>query len=762
MIDDAKKLQRIARFFVVETKQGHGSPPSYNDEWKPVWAAKVDRIEINRNATPSKAVIWFPDLRWHESPGEIWGDMVRIRTNPQGKGLRGGARRRPLLNSKTVIFEGFITRFRSSFSGGSGKGHERCAVICQDYRWLLSVTSPIFGQYARSPDDYDDYGTDEQMPKEDSCTFLSGQRAIFNPNGRPNNELTPLTIKYKDPETEEDEEEDKDMYIPIFANPDPDKALSWMAREMVQYLLSPLLNKANQYFPIGDPEKLTGLDHADWDKVLNHIVVDGLDIISALQLICGHIGWCFREDYEHQDDGTVKPKLVFYKAAAASARTRDDTNPTILHELHAPAVGDNIASAVAGGKKLLWSMDLDEDITNVVNRPWGFGAPDRFEFTAELVPAWDDSDLLPDTSENNANLFFIEADLQKQTQPNSKAYYYYYHPRGDGFSGVYRNVGRKWCLNESGRYTGDTYDRGMPFDFSSGARTFGDLPAVPLEYVLDSEGKRLFAPFNRQLLPCLTVDKDSLNPVERKVEFSFDGGWSWQVIPASISSVTDECGIYIDEANLAELVDQHEGTISGGELDGIQLNYWTSLCDDKLNHRVFKKDEDPDNDWHTRVRVTASVQLDQRLRKQESPSTTSISPLHHSQVYDFSQKYGLAKRSVASSLRESPFTGGELPVDEIDSTDILAAHLEAIRRANEDMSISGRFTLERLWLGDGDGSPDFALGDCIEKITGRDYPLAVAIGEGSLYPEIVQIVYVPDRQMQTLITRDLRFAEVLL
>ena len=504
---------------------------------------------------------------------------------------------------------------------------------------------------------------------------------------------------------------------------------------MVRYILSPLLNKANRYLPIGDPDQLTGLDHADWDKVLNHIVVEGLNIIEALQSICRNIGWGFREDYEN--NGTVK--LVLYKVAAASAHSRDSANPTILHSLHAPAVGDTVVPAVAEGKKLLWSMDLDEDITNVVNAPWGLGAPHRFEFTAELVPAWDDWDLVP--AGDNEDLFFTEAELQEMTDPDSKTYYKWYHPRGAEFR---RKVGRKWCLNESGRYTPSaTYNRGKPFDFST---------VVPPEYIKDSEGRLLFAPFNRRLLPCLTIDKDSLNTVGIKVEFSFDGGLTWQTIPASISSVADECGIYINETNLAEMVDKYEGTISGGELDGVQLNYWTSLCDDELNYRVFKNGQ-----WGTRVRITASVQLDQRLCKQETPSTSGISALHHSQIYDFSGKYGLSKRSQASIFADSG-----LAADEFDSTIALGAHIEAYRRSLEDMSISGRFTLERLWLGDGKGRPDFALGDCVEEISGRDYPLNVDFGDKKLYPEIVQLIYVPDKQMLTLITRDLRFAEVLL
>ncbi len=83
--------------------------------------------------------------------------------------------------------------------------------------------------------------------------------------------------------------------------------------------------------------------------------------------------------------------------------------------------------------------------------------------------------------------------------------------------------------------------------------------------------------------------------------------------------------------------------------------------------------------------------------------------------------------------------------------------------ADEDASISGLFTLERLWLGDGSGVPDFMIGDCIEKITGRDHYLGASFGNrGDLFPEIIKIVYMPEKQKMTLITRDLRFAEVIL
>jgi len=209
---------------------------------------------------------------------------------------------------------------------------------------------------------------------------------------------------------------------------------------------------------------------------------------------------------------------------------------------------------------------------------------------------------------------------------------------------------------------------------------------------------------------------------------------------------------------LSEIVDKSESLISGGDLDDVQLNYFTSLADDKVNSRSFKNGQ-----WYTLVRITASVQMDQRLFSSAedpafiAPTTVFGSPFHHSQVYDFSEKYGLAKRTDSSSFADS-----DMPAYEMDSSEYIDRHLLAVRQANEDRTISGRFTLERLWLGDGSAAPDYALGDGIERITGRNYSLSVRIGGRIVHPEIIQIIYLPERQKQQLITRDLRFADVLL
>ncbi|MCK4294821.1 MAG: hypothetical protein KAY65_16600, partial [Planctomycetes bacterium] len=130
-------------------------------------------------------------------------------------------------------------------------------------------------------------------------------------------------------------------------------------------------------------------------------------------------------------------------------------------------------------------------------------------------------------------------------------------------------------------------------------------------------------------------------------------------------------------------------------------------------------------------------------------------PFAQARVHDFSSKYHLQQRTFADI-----YYGGPLPADEVDATALITDHLEALRLAYKDLAISGLFVLDRLWAGDGAGTPAFLIGDGIEGITGRGYSLSARTGDANVYPEIVQIGYLPGEQRMQLITRDLRLAEV--
>jgi len=713
---DATNADRVAQPLIVEVKPPYGVPPSYPDDWAPVWDALVERIEISPGPTPSTARIAMPNARWNARPPWMTkAGLVRICSNywVSHTGLR------------TYIFEGVITAIDSSFSGGMGAGesfspgHESMAVICLDYRWLTAVTSPLLGRCVRGPDDYATPGDYTSSPLADSYTWVSGRRIVFNESARPNRAAYRLNLP----------SHHVDYDCPIFSVADDQP---WTAGEMIEYCVSPLHNRALRYMDLTSDGHLLGLEHEDFDTIINNVAVDGLNVIEGIALIARHIGWSFREEATN-----TGPRLAFYKPGSASPHARTTANTTTLHTLHAPAVSEAVNTAVAAGRKMLWSMALREDIGNIVNRPYAIGAPHRFEFTAELVPAWCDYDFAPDPGA----LFFTDADLQEYDAPNSLSYYRNYHVRGSNFL---RNVARRWSLNETGRYTPtSTFNRGMPFDFAA---------VVPPEHILTGS-HRMYAPFARQLLPVLTQDKDGVNSIGIVVEFSFDGGDTWQVLPGAISSLSDEAGIYIAEPNLCEMVDEGEGTICGGDLDGVQLNYFSSLADDKLNSRSFKN-----GDWRTRCRVTASIQLDHRLGRYITGSAACGSPFHQVKVHDFSSAYGLSLRTAASM-----FDGTDYPADELDSTDRIDEHLKALRLAHQDASLSGLFVLERLWLGDDPlGLPIFMPGDGIAGISGRAFNLTGRSSGRDVYPEIVKIIYLGPEQRQHLVTRDLRFTEITL
>lgn len=696
-------MLRTAQPLVVEARRCDGS--GFDPTWSLLWGTVVEELEINHGAKFNKAVIRFSGVRWLENMPINFGWQIRICTD-QEQGF-------------TVLFHGFAAGYRSSLTGGTGgaDSREEVAVECYDFRWLLHKTSPLYGQIARSVDNYNGI-----TPKNE-FTFFSARPLVFNAEGKENRDPVALTGQGV-------ESNYKSFTLPIFA----DKSISefWSAREMIGYILSIYTNRYFGLFPILSTDCL-GLDHVDFDKIIHSINCETLTIPEAIEKVCKNVGQTWREEYTANG-----PVWVFYKPGEAASGQRSSTIRTILHTLHSPAAGESIDVAVAGGAKMLYAANFARDIDSVVNNPWGIGDVERFEVTVNLVPGWQDSDFTLDSASSYANLFKTDADLSVETNPNQYSYFSRYHTRGNAFQ---RDLGRKWVLNEIGTYTPAAYDRGAMFDFST---------VVPADYIKSkTTGKRLFGPFGRSFKPCLTFDKDSLNSLGIKVEFSFDSGATWQILPTSIENLSGECGIRITTQNLAELVDLAKGAIAAGSLTGKELNYFTSLADDKVNSRSFKNAA-----WKTRCRVTATVEMDHRLTKDSRPSGYSGSPFLQAAIYSLTDRYTFTKRTASSS-----YYGSNLPAWETDESDKLYKHIDAIRQANEDLSVNGSFTLDRLWLGDGSGVADFALGDGIEGLTGRSFSFAAQVAGRTVYPEIIQITYRPIQQKQILITRDLRLAE---
>jgi len=638
MSSDSTKLNRKAQRLWLDYRIGTGTPPSFESQWSPAYAVGIDSIQINSGPRSSLATITFPSLRWDEKYASSlsFGDRVRIYKPASGS------------YPDVTIFSGFVTREISEFSGGSGKtsGYERCSLGLADHRWLLSVGTAIFGQTVRGFDDYNNFGTTSQTPYAQSSTFLSGRRCIFNESGKPNADPVIFTIgtsDITDPPGRKLPDDGITHSFTLFE--DSDRGIYWTARDMIGYVTSIYKNSQYAYAPINSSNTL-GLSDPIFDTVLNDISVEGLSIIEALTIICDPLGVSFREEYTANGDFW----LVFYKLGSAKGSVRTYTDLNINHELYAPAVGEDISDAVSRGEKMVRAANLDRDISSAVTTPIGLGAKMQFEFTAELVPAFLDADVVIDDNSDYVNVFMTDATLKTTANPNSYDYYKYHHSSGSYFR---PNAARRWSLNESGRYSvspawqsgrnypsgfivnkggsfyrakksilsstsnqppsanwesiTDDYDRGKPFDFST---------VIDRQYVTDSKGKRILAAMKKQLLNSLTVIDGGNTSAGVSVEFSFDGGSSWQPIACSITALSDEFGINIAEPNLANIHPDKQTQFSSGDLAGLDINLFSSIADDIISGRSFKA-----GDWNSRVRITASVAIDSRIFYKTIPTS---------------------------------------------------------------------------------------------------------------------------------------------
>lgn len=708
-LTDAQLLVRNARRLIVQFNH-----PSSG--WTTLNTALVTEVTISAGSRPSTAEFVFPDLRWNTAnPYNLYRGAEVVVITDDGIG------------TETILFWGFITNFGRSFGGGNqdGDAAESIRVRCADHRWLLAKTSPIVGIFARSIDDYDiDQQTNTWTPKDNQATLMLGRPVVFNADGRPDCDPIELTISGSS------QYPGFNGTVPIHCRPGALNAQYWTIRRMLRNILSPLYNRPRSLTAFIDPPLMDQLHpdiFPDLDTVVHGLALPaGIAIPEAADRILSQIGYTYREDYYAN-----APAWAIYKPGYATATVRDRAAaPVIIQELYAPAPGENIADAVAAGERMVTGGDLDEDIDPAITSPWCIGETDLFETTFELVPAWIDTDLLVCDHVD-------EADLQQDANPDQYDFYKYYHTSGSQFR---RDVGRKWALNEFGAYSDKLYyDRGPVFDFA----------AVCNPGLVDYDGYRNYGPFARKFLPCLTLDTGSLNSIGIKTEFSFDGGATWQTVQAAITCCRDECAIRITDPNLSDILPKNAGTITvNGK--SVEHNYWTSLCRDNAN-----SGDNPQAyywpNWQTKVRVTACVQMDQRLSTWLAPTPAAGTPYAQTRVFDMSDRYGRKLRMTASQATGSAW---QTP----DHGDKLMAQAAYLQAANQDASVAGHLTLDRLWLGDGEGFPLFCCGDGVTAIRGRNLSLeAGGVGSG-IFPEIVQIVYHVQQQQMDIILRDLKKA----
>lgn len=271
----------------------------------------------------------------------------------------------------------------------------------------------------------------------------------------------------------------------------------------------------------------------------------------------------------------------------------------------------------------------------------------------------------------------------------------------------YREVWRKWVLNEAGDYVGLRPELRAPFDLS----TLFNSPTPPRR---------------RAFLPTITLGGDgapygAVDGVH--VEFSTDGGATWKTI-ASLEDRTcvileRECGVLFDGFfPPAELIRAGAAAL---------------------------------------VRATATVRADLRLGTVVGPDASSplaaLSPV----LIDGSKSFHW-RVVAATSVFAAKIATGALEADAADDTLDLEAYADWLQETFDLADCSGRCVVEGLdTIGSG-GVYD--LGQLITGVNGRAISLnAQSASSGEIrFPQIVAIDYDCQRQRRTLLLETYRDA----
>ncbi|MFH1716953.1 MAG: hypothetical protein ABIF19_06350, partial [Planctomycetota bacterium] len=303
-----------------------------------------------------------------------------------------------------------------------------------------------------------------------SNVFLTGLDTIFNPNGKPNAAATPTEVNGK-------------SYTAFY--PETSQAKLWTYTEAIDYLLCECVPSGSLHTP--GLSQLTALTEGQTARDLD---VTGLNLLEALHRCCEGIGLKFKFVPRQASTGPDQA-IVFYKAG---------TGRTI--ELNCQHAGQQLSIS----KTNIAALHSTRNRWPVTHRYIGQGDFKVYEATFRLVKAWDGG--LEDT------------DYDKFSASANPDFY------------QVKDVYRKWCLNEDGRYSDAPYNQGSAFDF---AKVF-------------QSGN--FVQRRRRFHPALTTDKLGRS-LGYFLQVSFDdNGHSWWQYLYAFNILLDECGIWLSSDQL--------------------------------------------------------------------------------------------------------------------------------------------------------------------------------------------------------------------
>ncbi len=359
------------------------------------------------------------------------------------------------------------------------------------------------------------------------------------------------------------------------------QARNWTLAQMIHYLLCEYTRVDELVVPsLAELETLTG--GVDAHKVN----VSGLSVLKALEKCCERAGLHFRFCCRCQASGPAE-RIEFYIKGRGR---RVEVNMADAN--HKP-FADTFAAA---------KMSQFKNYFPVTNRYIGRGKPKIFEATFELVKAWDPS--------------LEGADWSMYSWSTSTDF------------STYRNVYRRWCLNESGIYTVSPYNRGSAYDLS---HVFGTD-----DYFIRA----------RRFLECVSRDSENVS-LGLYVEASYDGGLTWHEYNHSFDNLVDQCGIWLSS-----------DALSGDVINAVEDDLF---C----------------------VRVTASIESDEIVWASFADGPVNSSAPVVDKIVRLDRDYCFRKVSPQSIFYKSGLSLlGQ--ADEVDDTSVLTGYLRNYSRGHRE------------------------------------------------------------------------------
>jgi hypothetical protein len=310
---------------------------------------------------------------------------------------------------------------------------------------------------------------------------------------------------------------------------------------------------------------------------------------------------------------------------------------------------------------------LQYDQGNLANRVRIRGAPRQYEVTVELLKGWDDAH-----------------DLVAASDPEAL--------RLDASNVQFRDVWRKWVLNESGDYTGLRPEIARHFDL-------GTLLGVP--------NSDFWVPRRRKFLPCITRGVDDKPAGDRGgcvVEYFDEVENTWRVVDSDMEFTIshDECAIWFT------------GTYPPEQLYG---------------------------SVNPRVRITATLESDQPLVSQVAQSHASPTSDRIPLALDLGDYFQYREVTFHSQFY-SRVRSGELRADEIDDTLAINLYAHLVLDAWDYGQVRGTLVIEGV-------DRDFELGQPVQRLAGRNFDFNGRVSSSSAtpkYPTIVGITYACQQQ----------------